>query len=273
MRRMLAVLAFAATAMLSGMADAGTLVVGGDFTPTFSLNAFDAGDAGNRLFYDRLRGGAMRVVISQRTFSTFANANLVRFYGETPGVQVVQTPGDITTDVLAGAGLLVLQFRNDSFAGDEMMAIDRYVRSGGNLLLVGEASSLNTILPGPAFTEGMQANAAANGLLAGLNSSIRIVSDDVGCCGTLVASGAQIGNNPLTAGITSFRYGYATSVSGGTGLFFAPDANGVLKPFFAAETLDAIAVVPEPTTWAMMIAGVGLVGGAARRRRAALAMT
>ncbi|MFN7175352.1 MAG: PEPxxWA-CTERM sorting domain-containing protein, partial [Thermaurantiacus sp.] len=32
-------------------------------------------------------------------------------------------------------------------------------------------------------------------------------------------------------------------------------------------------VIPEPATWAMLIAGFGLVGGAARRRRASGAET
>jgi hypothetical protein len=31
-------------------------------------------------------------------------------------------------------------------------------------------------------------------------------------------------------------------------------------------------VIPEPATWAMMIAGFGLVGGVMRRRREALAV-
>ena len=276
MRKMLAALAFATT-LLSGAADAGTLVVGGDTTPTFSLNAFDAGNTGNRAFYDNVRGAATRVVISERSFSppgfpSFANANLANFYRETAGVDVVQTAGDITTDILAGTGLLVLQFRNDAFAGDEMMAIERYVRSGGSLLLVGEASIINSTLPAPAFTEGSQANAIANGLLAGIGSSIRLNDDTIGIVAPTVATGAAIASDPLTAGVTSFRYGAATSVSGGKALFFAPDASGTLKPFFATEMLDAIAVVPEPTTWAMMIVGVGLVGGATRRRRSAPAL-
>lgn len=271
MRTMFAALAFAAT-MLAGAADAGTLVVGGDITPTFSLNAFNDTVQGNRLFYDNIRAGANRVLISQRTFNPLPNDNLASFYRQIAGVDVVQTSGDITTSILAGTGLLVLQFRDDAFAGTEMKTIERYVRGGGNVLLVGEASIINTVFPGPVFTQGSQSNAIANGLLAGIGSSIRLVDDTIGCCGTFDATGVQIAAGPLTAGITSFRYGAATSVSGGTALFFAPGTDGVEKPFFATEMLDAIAVVPEPTTWAMMIVGVGLVGGAARRRRSTPAL-
>ena len=35
--------------------------------------------------------------------------------------------------------------------------------------------------------------------------------------------------------------------------------------------VDVAAAVPEPTTWAMMIMGFGLVGSAMRRRNAVLA--
>ena len=39
------------------------------------------------------------------------------------------------------------------------------------------------------------------------------------------------------------------------------------SPFSPAPAVDTIAAVPEPASWALMIAGFGLVGAAARRRR------
>ena len=50
--------------------------------------------------------------------------------------------------------------------------------------------------------------------------------------------------------------------------FFANGGPGGLPPF---SLLDNVVVsdVPEPSTWAMLIAGFGLVGVAARRRRTA----
>lgn len=46
------------------------------------------------------------------------------------------------------------------------------------------------------------------------------------------------------------------------------DYRAQLDPSFAgAEVYVTLTAVPEPTTWALMIAGLGLVGGAIRRRR------
>ncbi len=51
---------------------------------------------------------------------------------------------------------------------------------------------------------------------------------------------------------------FAVSFSGGS------DIEG---PYAATGTFAAVNIVPEPATWAMLIAGFGLVGFAARRRR------
>jgi hypothetical protein len=45
-----------------------------------------------------------------------------------------------------------------------------------------------------------------------------------------------------------------------------PGPVGVLGNFYSDSTIAVGAVVPEPASWAMMIAGCGLVGGALRRR-------
>lgn len=55
---------------------------------------------------------------------------------------------------------------------------------------------------------------------------------------------------------------------------FRPGSNGVLNSFrasaggqFSSDPAPLINAVPEPGTWAMLIAGFGLVGATARRRR------
>jgi hypothetical protein len=40
-----------------------------------------------------------------------------------------------------------------------------------------------------------------------------------------------------------------------------------LVPWFASAT-PAVTAVPEPETYALMLAGLGLIGGIARRRKA-----
>ena len=46
---------------------------------------------------------------------------------------------------------------------------------------------------------------------------------------------------------------------------FGP-GRGVNAQYFTNVSFDQVAAVPEPATWAMLIAGFGLVGGAMRRR-------
>ena len=62
----------------------------------------------------------------------------------------------------------------------------------------------------------------------------------------------------------SFRF-TATEVSHVL-TFFALGGPGGLPPFSLLDNVS-VSVVPEPTTWAMLIAGFGLVGASARRRR------
>lgn len=47
-----------------------------------------------------------------------------------------------------------------------------------------------------------------------------------------------------------------------------PRDDGELDNVYSLGTVS-VPVIPEPATWAMMIVGIGLVGGALRRRRAA----
>ena len=58
-----------------------------------------------------------------------------------------------------------------------------------------------------------------------------------------------------------------TYLDGITSGAWGTPAGGSLKLLYSATSQSqVIAAVPEPATWAMMIAGFGLVGGIARRR-------
>lgn len=115
------------------------------------------------------------------------------------------------------------------------------------------------------------------------------------CAGPAGNAGVAIGFSGLALGGTSGSYtrlfdlsltstftaGFITS-SGGTAalasarLLAALDANKVYfnfhnSAFPGGEIRGNLSAVPEPASWAMMVVGFGLVGGAVRRRGAVLA--
>ena len=67
--------------------------------------------------------------------------------------------------------------------------------------------------------------------------------------------------------------GFSTAAGSAVNLFVTTDtryrvnAGGLSTGFVTASASAAIAAVPEPATWAMMIGGFGVIGAAARRRR------
>lgn len=277
--RLMTVLA-AAAVCIAVPANAGTLVVGGDTTSTFFLDASPSfgGNPGNRALYTNILGDAKRVLISDRTFTapnspSFANQNLAYFYRTIAGVSVAQTTNAISSDMLQGVGLLVLQFPNTAFTASETTAIGGFMRAGGTLLLTGEASSISPVIPVPDPAPGALSNMIVNDLLAGLGSGIRLGNDTIGCCGTLTAGDGEIASTPLTKGVETFNYGAVTSVSGGTALVYAPVdfRRASFLPFFASEAFG-VAAVPEPASWMMMILGFGVVGFRLRVRRRVIAV-
>ncbi len=64
--------------------------------------------------------------------------------------------------------------------------------------------------------------------------------------------------------------GLRATVGTGTYYGYAFSTNNVIRSIgfenVADATITAVTGVPEPTTWAMSIAGVGMIGGALRRR-------
>jgi hypothetical protein len=61
------------------------------------------------------------------------------------------------------------------------------------------------------------------------------------------------------------------NIEGGDTFLFIPDADGNPDNNFGGVSLRFSAVVPEPSTWAMMIMGLGAAGAMLRRRRASAA--
>lgn len=80
----------------------------------------------------------------------------------------------------------------------------------------------------------------------------------------------QGGSASLSLNLGSFSPDYPSlsQLNGQSALFSYEDFTPLGGSLSGTATLGtAVASVPETTTWAMMIAGVGVVGGAARRRR------
>jgi hypothetical protein len=155
-----------------------------------------------------------------------------------------------------------------SLSAGELANLQAFRGRGGRIALFGD---------GVEFIYGDFTNSIVNFASGGTATPTFFVS------GTATA----VAGSSLTAGVASALMQGAATVNGGTALFapnFATlwgdnvltvlDVNVMTQspsPVFrsnVAAWLGAadIAAIPEPATWAMMIAGFGLVGGAARRR-------
>lgn len=162
-----------------------------------------------------------------------------------------------------GSGNLVPSFGVQFTNGLGAVVTDLSIAYFGELWRIGTSGNLN----GLRFAYSLDATSLANGTyigLAGLDYAIAPVG----------AQGARDGNTGRTA--------IAGTISG---LSLAPGASIFLRwagannpgndhglgiDDFALTATTAAGVIPEPATWGLMIAGFGLVGFAARRRRQAI---
>ncbi len=238
-------------------AHAGTLIVSGDTTivpRTVTGIANGSPDlAGNIGFARNLLGSGSAVSIYEfSVVGSFPNAplgtQLAGVYNTFSGVKATTFPAEISANALRGADLLVILGREFSYSADEIAAVGSFLSAGGNVLLTGESANI-----------GFASNAFTNALLAGVGSSIRLGQVTEGI-GDQFATGSEIAADELTNGVTSLGYGRTTTVTGGKTLFFNDSGNA----FIAAEQIGA---VPEPATWAMMLAGFGMIAGGLRHRR------
>ena len=256
-----AAVAAVAVALLAVPASAGTLVVAGDSTIAFRFNTGVTSGApslaGNVTFAQKLLGGGTTVQIFGGPGVPAYTAQLVAGFTGI-GATATSFTTAITPAQLSGADLFVAFFPARAFTPDEATTIRSYLLGGGTVFLAGEAT---TDTFGNPF--GAAQNARLNDLLAGIGSSMRLEvgSFDPSDQFATLAAGEVLAH-PLTAGVASFGYGLTTTVAGGSPLLLT----NALKPFVSVES-----IVPEPATWAMLIAGFGIVGFAARRRRLAAA--
>ena len=140
------------------------------------------------------------------------------------------TTGDYIEDSFAGTGLASANYASGSFQIENVLGGDP-----GDLLV-------DVIVNGVTFG---QFGIAA----CGFCREIQTISFNVG-------GGAAVAGDSYTV-----RFQLASTRADGDGSIAWLDG-GELR-----LALDGGGVIPEPASWAMMIAGFGLVGGAMRRRR------
>ena len=145
-----------------------------------------------------------------------------------------------------------LRFWNDTYSGRDAAWCGSNAASGGCLLdllvSTGSAVTLNS------FRLGGYLNA---------DRSIAYTVTDL-ATSLIVASGT-----PTVSGTTGFTAAVNATSNGGFRIAFGPDGyDGGINDIDYAFS----AAVPEAATWAMMIAGLGMMGAALRRKRPAEAM-
>ena len=81
----------------------------------------------------------------------------------------------------------------------------------------------------------------------------------------------DIFNIPPSFGMTDMEFYFIAGSAGSVSFSFEDFGNDNVGVIIDSVALD-ITAVPEPSTWAMLILGFGVIGAAARRRRAATAI-
>jgi hypothetical protein len=141
-------------------------------------------------------------------------------------------------------------------AGTQLLYGDYFSNNNIQITAAGLAAGLGTGLTGTAFTGSSFTHNAV------LGSLIPLI---VGETGTALAGG-QVG-----AGY--FLLGGQTTTNFHVGVGDNDPFNLRVNQLNLAANADLNGGVPEPATWAMMIAGFGLVGGAMRRRNTSVRVT
>jgi len=153
--------------------------------------------------------------------------------------------------------------------------------AGGYLIQSNLSGSFSFIYQGSGFTIGSTFYGNGTNLLSGTLTQATIGGQSGGTSAGVSASTGSGGALTYTSDVLTFannNFDFALSLTQVNPFLFA-DAGQALNSFRAASTgsfssdprptVNALPPVPEPATWAMMIAGFGLVGGSLRQRRLA----
>ena len=187
-------------------------------------------------------------------------------------------------------GLYVLNFGgNDIFNAPANPTLeDAFIRNSAKVYADGvqtlvDAGVRNILLTGfPVLTDPL--SATAEGYLTTELARVNLGADDTLLRFSYLDFFTRVGTNPASLGlptqrtdITCRQAGQAAIDAGCVGIFSfdgvhptAPIQAALFRDLNRQFGLTTFQAVPEPASWALMIGGMGLAGGALRRRRVAV---
>ena len=185
------------------------------------------------------------------------------------GYTVTATAGDLSSFTLGNYDIVVYANQNNGIPGGDTTKLDAYIAGNGKVIFTtwtGTPPSLGANFDGSTNGTSITVGPLFN---AGITNPLTLTNPGWG----VFSRGLT-----LTTGTSAGTFGGSDAIvvgNGGRTIF-----NGFLTDTLSSSVLfenqlgylvNGTAVVPEPTSWAMLIAGFGLVGAAARRRRTVVA--
>lgn len=230
------------------------------------------GDAnGNIATVDVTSGAATLIGNSGRVLTDIAFSPT----GELYGITFTQL---FKLDTATGAATLVGSTGNSqmnamTFGSDGTL----YAASTtGGLMTLNTTTGINTSLGGIGFGSAGDLTFVDDILYFSSNSGLVSIDLSVGAAGTLLGSFGLANVYGLSRGPDGIVYANSNQgiysvdlLSGATSLvssYTYPGATAAYGTTFRGESVDPVPGVPEPASWAMLIAGFGLCGAALRRR-------
>jgi hypothetical protein len=182
--------------------------------------------------------------------------------GNTPGNHfvTVNATAFATVDLSLFSAIFVPSDHGGTLTGNDLRALDNraadiiaYLNNGGGLVAWAEDGDHQPATPGP--------EPQLFGFLPFLVSSTGLSQGETGF--TLSAFGTSLGLTVADIN-NNFSHNFFTGTGGMTPIDF--DAAGRIISLGFSGSISNVGVVPEPETYAMLLAGLGLLGFVVRRR-------